>query len=146
MPFWSFFKLQANPGGYIAARRKQIALIRLAFLRFTDEQGANSMAGRYLPPPIQSLQGQPLTLASVPPADDGRIVITDADLDGGDRVTITSVDFAQPPKLSAAAPNQYWVQAQTATGQQLHLSAAELHEQQLIYEIQSATQSGVYLV
>ena len=145
LPFWSFFKLQANPGGYIAARRKQIVLIRLAFLRFTDEQGANSMAGRYLPPPIQSLQGQPLALASAPAADDGRIVITDADLVDVDRVTITSVDFAQPPKLSAAAPNQYWVQAQTATGQQLHLSAAELHEQQLIYEIQSATQAGVYL-
>ena len=146
LPFWSFFRLQANPGGYLAARRKQVALIRLAFLRFTDEQGSNSLAGRYLPPPIQSLQGQTLALASAPTADDGRIVITDADLAGVDSITITAVDLAPPPKLAVAAPNQYWVQAQTATGQQLHLSAAELHEQQLIYEIQSATQSGVYLV
>ena len=145
LPFWSFFRLQANPGGYLVARRKQVALIRLAFLRFTDEHGATGLAGRYLPPPIQGWRGQTLALSSAPAAVDGRIVITAADLAGVDKVTITAVDFAPPPKLAPAAPNQYWVHAQTATGQQFHLSAAELHEQQLVNEIQAATQAGVYL-
>jgi RsiW-degrading membrane proteinase PrsW (M82 family) len=43
VPFWNFFALMSAPGGYLTARRKQLALIELAFLKWRLSRGETGL-------------------------------------------------------------------------------------------------------
>ncbi len=46
LPFWNLFSLMDAPGGYLAARRKQLALVELAFLKRRLGRGERGLQGR----------------------------------------------------------------------------------------------------
>ncbi len=46
VPFWNFFSLMGTPSGYFAARRKQLALVDLAFVKHRRKRGEADVAAK----------------------------------------------------------------------------------------------------
>lgn len=158
LPFWNTVLLNRCPAGFLAARRKQSALIQLAFLRQQSSHGPGWAAGRFSQPSLHQFQGQQVALPSAASevrytaqtGDDDRIIISAmgepvaGDPAEAGKITITNIDLVpQPPRLGGPPVLEYRFAGRDAAGQLVQFTAGDPRETRLLHEIETANATGI---